>query len=276
LKSPIPDDLVPILAKDHQKQLAIRRKDEDSARVDEQKLNNEKQGKMPTLTATKNNFSGHLDQQYQYLQAEQDSLRSQLAAQQQSYQLYSGGFHYDPITARPQFGNPLERTVQNSLPQTTSSHATLQMPQKKPPHPDLLKAYRAYAIQLDINAKSPDLDDPVPSFNGHQAEEFEDWSYAPRSPLHQHENFSGSSNSQRLPSAPPTETTPQTQVASNSADRRSNSFESPRAEQSQTSGFPPAHEVAMLQIEDNDLSQANHTGRVAPASWAELVRAKQS
>jgi len=170
----------------------------------------------------------HLYQQYQHLQARQDFLRSQLAAQQQNYRPYnySGVSYYDPITARPQIGNLLERFLQESVAQTTSFHAMPQMPQQKPPHPDLLEAYRDDALQLSINAKTPDLENPVRSSNGHLADEFDDRSYAGyalRSPLHQHGNSSGSSNSQRLPSAPPTETTPPT---SNSADRRSNQFKS--------------------------------------------------
>lgn len=49
LKSRVPDDLVPILAKDHEKQLEIKRKAEESARVDEQKRKeHEKEGSTPT------------------------------------------------------------------------------------------------------------------------------------------------------------------------------------------------------------------------------------
>lgn len=49
LKSRVPDDLVPILAKDHEKQLEIKRKAEESARFDEQKRrDSEKEGTLPT------------------------------------------------------------------------------------------------------------------------------------------------------------------------------------------------------------------------------------
>lgn len=49
LKSRVPDDLVPILAKDHEKQLEIKRKAEESARFDEQKRrDSEKEGVSPT------------------------------------------------------------------------------------------------------------------------------------------------------------------------------------------------------------------------------------
>lgn len=49
LKSRVPDDLVPILAKDHEKQMEIKRKAEESARVDEQKRKEqEKEGTAPT------------------------------------------------------------------------------------------------------------------------------------------------------------------------------------------------------------------------------------
>lgn len=49
LKSRVPDDLVPILAKDHEKQLEIKRKAEESARFDEQKRKElEKEGASQT------------------------------------------------------------------------------------------------------------------------------------------------------------------------------------------------------------------------------------
>lgn len=49
LKSRVPDDLVPILAKDHEKQLEIKRKAEESARFDEQKRrDHEKEGASQT------------------------------------------------------------------------------------------------------------------------------------------------------------------------------------------------------------------------------------
>lgn len=49
LKSRVPDDLVPILAKDHEKQLEIKRKAEESARFDEQKRKElEKEGSSQT------------------------------------------------------------------------------------------------------------------------------------------------------------------------------------------------------------------------------------
>jgi hypothetical protein len=51
LKSRVPDDLVPILAKDHDKQLEIKRKAEESARFDEEKRkDHEKEGTAPTPT----------------------------------------------------------------------------------------------------------------------------------------------------------------------------------------------------------------------------------
>lgn len=273
LESQVPDDLVPILANDPQKQLAIRLKNEEFARVNEQTLNDKKQGRTPTPAV-----HDHLYQQHQFLQAPQDLLRSQLATQQQQQKYqpnYAGVFYHDPITARPQFGNPLERTVENGLPQTNSSQATLQLPQQKQMPPGLLGAYRGEPTRQYINANSPGLNGSGPSVNGHQAERGDYWLYGPRNPLHQHDNSIGYSSSQRLPSAPPNGSIPPTQVASNSAGKRSHSLEFPQAEQSQKSVSPLAHEAAMLQQKDNEPSQAHHTGRVVPASWAEMVRGKQ-
>lgn len=274
LKTQVSDDLLLILANDPQKQLAIRRKNEDSARVNAQKPNDKKQGKMPTPTAAKSNLHDHLYQKF--FQAQEDSLRSQVAAQQQQQQSYhpnfTSVFYHDPITVRPRFGYPLERTVQNSLPQTNSSQATYQLRQQMPMHPGLLGAYRGEPTRQYINTYSPGLNGPVSSFNGHQAARGDYWLY----PLHQHDNSIGYSSSQKLPSAPPPGSIPPTQVASNFADKRSHSFKVPQGERLQKSISPLAHEAAVSQGNFNELLQAHHTGPVTPASWAEMFGGKQS